>query len=260
MTTSLRAIAPEFLKLRHSTIVWVTFAAFALGPVMGGLSLYLLGHAGDMGDSPLSEKAKLMNFSADWPSYVGLLTQVVGVGGVVVFGFVASWLFGREYSDKTAKDLLALPASRSSIINAKFVVYAMWCLALVVANLLLGLVVGALLGLDNFDIRVITSGLTTYFTTTILVMLLGTPVSFMGIWGKGYLAPIGLVVLMLIVSQIVGAVGLGQYFPWSVPGLYSGISAEMKASLSAVSFGLVGLVAVLGYVASHWWWNNSDQS
>ncbi|WP_416866430.1 MAG: ABC transporter permease [Imperialibacter sp.] len=260
MTTSLRAIAPEFLKLRHSTIVWVTFVAFALGPVMGGLSLYLLGHAGDMGDSPLSEKAKLMNFSADWPSYVGLLTQVVGVGGVVVFGFVASWLFGREYSDKTAKDLLALPASRSSIINAKFVVYAMWCLALVVANLLLGLVVGALLGLDNFDIRVITSGLNTYFATTILVMLLGTPVSFMGIWGKGYLAPIGLVVLMLIVSQIVGAVGLGQYFPWSVPGLYSGISAEMKATLTSTSFGIVGFVAIFGYFATHWWWNKTDQT
>jgi len=201
-----------------------------------------------------------MNFVADWPSFLSLLTQVVGVGGVVVFGFVASWLFGREYSDKTAKDLLALPASRSSIINAKFVVYVAWCLALVVANLFIGLLIGSVLGLEGFSGAAFVGGLAPYFVTTILVMLLGTPLSFMGIWGKGYLAPIGMVVLMLIVSQIIGAVGLGQYFPWAVPGLYSGINVEMKESLDLWSFGLIGLVAVAGYAASHIWWNRADQN
>ena len=56
----------------------------------------------------------MMNFSADWNSYFGILTQSIGVGGVLIFGFVASWIFGREYSDGTAKDLLALPTSISN--------------------------------------------------------------------------------------------------------------------------------------------------
>lgn len=184
----------------------------------------------------------------------------MGVGGVVVFGFVASWLFGREYSDKTAKDLLALPASRSSIINAKFVVYASWCLTLVVANLLIGLLIGTALGLDGFSLQVLTSSLAPYLITTLMVMLLGTPISFMGVWGKGYLALIGMVVLMLIVSQIIGAVGLGHYFPWAIPGIYSGINVEMKESLNVWSFVTIGIVTLAGYIASHLWWNRADQN
>ncbi|MEV0143917.1 MULTISPECIES: ABC transporter permease [unclassified Nonomuraea] len=37
---------------------------------------------------------------------------------------IAIWLFGREFSDHTAKDLLALPTSRTAIVAAKFVVAA----------------------------------------------------------------------------------------------------------------------------------------
>jgi ABC-type transport system involved in multi-copper enzyme maturation permease subunit len=41
---------------------------------------------------------------------------------VIGFAFVTSWVFGREYSDRTVKDLLALPAPRSSIVLSKFIV------------------------------------------------------------------------------------------------------------------------------------------
>lgn len=260
MTTALHAVKPEYLKLRHSTIVWVTFCAFALGPVMGGLALYLLDSASAGAASPLAEKARLMDFKADWVSYFSLLTQVVGVGGVVVFGFVASWLFGREYSDKTVKDLLALPSSRSSILNAKYITYLAWCLALAVANLLIGGLVGLALGLDGLGIGAVSPSLGRYFITTLMVAALGTPVSFMGLWGRGYLAPIGLVVLMLVLSQIVGALGMGHYFPWAIPGLYSGINEAMRSTLDTWSFVIVGGVALLGYGASHWWWNRADQT
>ncbi|MBK7811136.1 MAG: ABC transporter permease [Saprospiraceae bacterium] len=60
-----------------------------------------------------------MNMEASWKSYIDLLTQAVGVGGVLAFGFVASWLFGREYPDGTAKDLLSLPTSRTKILECK---------------------------------------------------------------------------------------------------------------------------------------------
>ncbi len=42
----------------------------------------------------ISAKAHLMG-SADWPSYLGLPTQAVAIGGLFVFGFVTAWIFGR---------------------------------------------------------------------------------------------------------------------------------------------------------------------
>lgn len=54
----------------------------------------------------LHAKMQMMGFSANWDAYLEILKQAMGVGGILIFGFVASWIFGREYSDGTAKDLL----------------------------------------------------------------------------------------------------------------------------------------------------------
>jgi ABC-2 type transport system permease protein len=37
-----------------------------------------------------------------------MLAQGIAIGGLFVFGFIMSWIFGREYTDRTMKDLLAL--------------------------------------------------------------------------------------------------------------------------------------------------------
>lgn len=127
----------------------------------------------------LVAKAQAMKIEATWKSYIDLLTQAVGVGGVLAFGFVASWLFGREYSDGTAKDLLSLPTSRTIILNAKFIVYLIWCLALVVSNLLIGLLIGTILQLPTMEINILAQLLSDYFVTTFLTILIGVPIAFL---------------------------------------------------------------------------------
>src|SRR5699024_12695086 len=68
----------------------------------------------------ISTKAQIAG-EATWPSYLNLYAQIIAVGGIFVFGFVNSWIFGREYADNTIKDLLALPYPRAVIVLAKFV-------------------------------------------------------------------------------------------------------------------------------------------
>lgn len=91
-------------------------------------------------------------------------------------------------------------------------------------------------------------------------MLLGTPIAFFAIWGKGYLAPLGFVALTLVVAQIIAATGYGYYFPWSVPGLYSGAGGEYTAQLDFTSYTIVILTSIVGYVATVLYWNYSDQT
>lgn len=256
----LNSLHAEFIKLKRSPIVWVSFMAFALGPIMGGIILHVLDSGTMDPSSMLSQKANMMAFELNWNGFFSLLSQVVGVGGVMVFGFVASWLFGREYSDKTAKDLLALPTSRSEILNAKFVTYILWCIALVISNLLLGLIIGKMMGLEGLTWEVIQPNLSIYFITTLMVVALGTPISFFALWGEGYMAPLGFLVLTLVLAQIVGAVGYGHYFPWALPGLYSGTGgSEAATHLTSWSFIILVLMAVLGFAACHVWWKKSDQ-
>ena len=68
-----------------------------------------------------------------------------------VFGFIAVWVFGREYSDRTMKDLLALPTPRWAIVSAKFTIVAVWCALLVMWVYALGLGVGAAVNIPQWS-------------------------------------------------------------------------------------------------------------
>ncbi|MBI1184099.1 ABC transporter permease subunit [bacterium] len=250
-------LSAEWLKLKHSKIVPITFAAFALGPVMGAIAMYLLGHATN--NSPMLQKAQAMNMSADWSSMLNLIAQVAGIGGVIVFGFVASWIFGREHADNTTKDWLAIPAGRSAVVNAKFIVYACWCILLLLSNIVLATVFGLLLGLEHFSAQAIGQSMLHYSVTSVLVILLGFPVGFMALAGKGYLSPLGFVILMIVTAQIIGAIGYGKYFPWAVPGLYSQ-AANSPMSPNAWSYLIVLCCGLVGFAATHLHINRADQS
>lgn len=256
-----RALRAEILKNSHSPLRWISFAALALVPVFGGVFTYLMLENGLDGLSGgIRTKVEYMSFEANWASFLGILSQGIGIGGVVVFGFVGSWLFGREYAQGTAKDLLALPIRRSAILNAKFIYYALWCIALALFTYAFGLLVAFLVGLPGFSAGLLISHAGSYALTVLMVILLNTPVAFAALYGRGYLVPLGLVIAALIIAQIFGALGLGQYFPWAMPGLYSGSGGpEMKASLDIFSYLSVLLAGLAGYLSAILWWGRTDQ-
>jgi ABC-2 type transport system permease protein len=261
MRGQFQALKAELIKSKYSNILWITFIAFGLAPLMGGVFMLIVSNPEALAVAgPLKAKSDLMNFSADWKSYFEILTQAVGVGGVLVFGFVASWLFGREYSEGTAKDLLALPTSRAKIINAKFLVYGGWSFALVLSNLLIGLLIGTLLQVSGWSNVTVSTYLLNYFVTTVLTVLLGTPIAFSAIWGQGYLAPLGFVSLALVFSQIIAATGYGYYFPWAIPGLFSGAGGEYKSQLNLLSYCILTATSLAGYVATLLYWKFADQT
>jgi ABC-2 type transport system permease protein len=114
------ALWAELLKARRSRLPALTALAFTIVAVVCGLFMFILAdpsRARALG--LLGDKAQLSGASADWPGYLALLAQAVAVGGMLIYGMIAIWLFGREFSDHTAKDLLALPTSRTTIVAAK---------------------------------------------------------------------------------------------------------------------------------------------
>jgi ABC-2 type transport system permease protein len=200
-----------------------------------------------------------MNVAANWNALFMILTQGMGIGGIMVYGFVTSWIFGREYSDKTVKDLLSLPTSRAKIINAKYIVYLLWSLALALSNLLLGVCIGMLLRLPGFDSSMLLTNIYDYFFTAVLTIIIGTPIAFFAMWGNGYLAPLGFVALLLVFSQIIAAIGYGQFFPWAIPALYSGVSGTYKDQLNGMSYFILVLIAATGYCITSLYWKYADQ-
>jgi len=255
------ALAAEFLKIKNSKVIWVSLVAFAIAPLMGGVFMVILSDPELAAQSSaLNLKAQAMSIQVSWDSYFMVLSQAMGIGGIMVFGFVASWIFGREYSDGTAKDLLSLPVSRTQILNAKFIVYAFLCILLAISNLIIGFVVGWILDLHGYNILILIKNLEIYMVTTFLTILIGTPIAFFAMAGKGYLAPLGFVALTLVFAQIIAATGYGTYFPWAVPGIFSNSGgAGMKDILNVNSYLVLIATSIIGYLLTITWWNYADQ-
>lgn len=254
------AIAVEALKLRRSRLPGMTVLAFTAVALVGGLFMFILAdqeRARAMG--LLGAKATLVASEADWPGYLAFLAQANAVGGMVVFGLAITWLFGREFSQDTIKDLLALPTGRGVIVVAKFFVSATWFLVLTVYLFLLGLAIGAVLGLPGWSGATALTGFADLAATSVMTMLLVSPVALAASAGRGYLPGVGFMITAVFLAQIVAALGYGHVFPWSVPALFSGLAGPEREQPGALGYVLVVLVGLGGAWATSAWWTRADQ-
>ncbi|CAM3210398.1 ABC transporter permease [Rhodothermus bifroesti] len=261
MSNITQAIGVELLKARRSKMPLLTALGFSLAPFAGGFFMIVMKDpdlARRMGI--ISAKAQILAGSADWQTYLGFLAQATAVGGFMVFAFVCSWIFGREYSDHTITDLLALPTSRSTIVLAKFVVFILWSTILVALIYLIGLGVGAAIALPAASAQVFRQGTITIVVTACLTIAVTTPVSFFASTGPGYLPALGAAILAVVLAQVVAAAGWGEYFPWCVPALYAGMAGPQYADLGGISYVIVIVTSLVGLIGTLVWWELADHT
>ena len=261
MSNLRQALWVELLKARHSKMPLLTALAFALAPFVGGFFMFIMKDpelARNLGI--ISMKAQIIAGSADWPTYLNILAQAIAIGGIILFSLIASWVFGREYADRTISDVLALPTPRSAVVLAKFILIMLWSAALALFIYLVGLGVAMLVTLPPVAAELFWQGTISIAISTLLTILLVTPIAFFASAGRGYLPPMGAAILFVILAQVIAAAGWGEYFPWSIPALYAGIAGPDYADLGFTSFLIVLLTSIGGLVATLAWWQTADQT
>jgi ABC-2 type transport system permease protein len=205
----------------------------------------------------ISAKANLMAYSVtDWSSYLVLFAEIISAGGFFFFVLAISWVFGREFADGTLKDMLAVPVQRSSILLAKFIVVAAWSAAMAIIIFILGLVIGAIIQLPGGSLSVILHGSTVTAITVLLVIAVVLPFALFASVGRGYLLPMGVAVLTLMMANLMMVVGWAEYFPWAVPIQY----AQGESSLTSISYWIVVFTSLAGMIATYLWWKYADQN
>jgi ABC-2 type transport system permease protein len=261
----LPATLVEFRKIRHSKTLWITALALSLVSLVTGLFMFIMQdpeRAQRFG--LIGAKAQIFGGSADWPSLINLTLLMLSVGGLIIFGFIFIWIFGREFSDKTVYDLLSLPTSRPTIVVAKFIVAGCWSLALVLLASLFMLGIGAWLRLPAWSAVNAVHGLKLLAVTGLLSILLSIPFSLASSITRGYLPAVGCLFLALVSGQVISQLGYGQYYPWTIPIFFSGAAEAMTgqtaAPLGIGSYVVVALVSIVSLVAAMAWWRYADQT
>ena len=100
MNRIVSCILIEWRKLIKSKLFTITLCSICLVPFIVGLFAVMIKYPEYLKNLGLiSAKIEMIRIT-DWSSYFMALSQVISVGGLLIFGFTTSWIFGREYSDK----------------------------------------------------------------------------------------------------------------------------------------------------------------
>jgi ABC-2 type transport system permease protein len=251
----------ETLKMVRSKVPLLTAIGFCFAPLAGGLFMVILKDpeaAKSLG--LITTKAQLLTGTADWPSFFGFLAQAVAAGGMVLFSIMTIWVFGREFSDHTVKELLALPTPREAIVAAKFVVIAIWSLVITVFIFGIGLAVGGLVVIPGWSEGLLGTSLVNILGSAALTVPLMSFVALLASMGRGYLPPFGWTIFTLFLANLSVILGWGDWLPWAVPGLFGGAAGPRAEFLGVHSYILLALASLIGLAATFYWWRSADQT
>ena len=191
-----------------------------------------------------------------------MLVLGTAIGGAILFAFITAWVFGREFSDHTAKELLALPTPREVIVGAKFVLIALldrWDSPS--GSSLLGLGIGKVVGIPGGSPELGWTSFWYLLLTVLLTFMLMPWVALFASIGTRLPASAGLGHSDAGAGPDLGCAGLGRLVPVGCSRLWSakwhGPNAEPVAIHSYV---LVLLTFIAGVAATLAWWRSADQA
>jgi len=222
----------EVLKLKRSKVFWLDFVFFAV-------SLMIL----TFGVTPRT-----------WATFFNSFIPLAGNMGLIVSFFIASWVVGWGFSGKTNKDLIAKPVSRTTVVLSKFLVIAAWGLVFMVFLFLFSLMAGTVLGFTGFTTALMLRAASKFVVAFLLYLCIATPGAFFASLFKGILAPIGILFVIAIGSNVIGNSAAAAYFPWTIPTVL-----RVSGTLSPLSIVILLATSVAGIIATFVWWRYAEQ-
>ncbi len=250
------AIRVEWQKLTRSRVTLVATSLLGLLLPAMGLSFYSVALSG--GNGALADKARAFLVDEGWAGYLGLVGQIAAVAVFLGAGVVVAWAFGREHTDRTFPSLFALPVSRAQIAAAKFAVLITWTIVLSVVVSIMTLVLGLVGGVGPLTADVIVPDIVRLQGISTTAGLLALTMGFVASLGRGYLPAIGVLGIIIAITQVAVLFGTGGWFPFAVPGLMAVAGVEGIPEPTALQVLLVPAVAALGVWLNIRWWQHAE--
>jgi ABC-type transport system involved in multi-copper enzyme maturation permease subunit len=241
-------LATEFTKLRRSKVTWISLAAYTFMVAMAGFFMWMMMNPG-MAQSVglLGQKAQFAfgGQALDWPTFLTFIVEMGGVGGLIMSSVIVVYVFGREYTEGTAKNMLALPIARSRFVFAKIIVSTVWFAILTLWIIAETYLVGSLLGISGLTTALFLSAAERVLVLALMSLCCAILVAWVAVETRGYFAPLGFSIFTLVLAMVFGHTGWGPWVPWSIVGLYAG-AVGPETTLGWGSFVVIAATFLLG--------------
>ncbi|RZL76809.1 MAG: bacitracin ABC transporter permease [Rhodococcus sp. (in: high G+C Gram-positive bacteria)] len=218
------ALAVEWLKFRRARPAQVT-TAFLVAGVTALCVLTVHPPAG--GSSLTAAKAQSIGGEGGWAGLFTAADTIIAVAGLLGFGVVIGWVFGREFTDGTVHGICAAPVSRAAVAAAKLLILSAWAVATAVG--LAAALIGAGLILDESGEPDLRTRVGKFLLVAVLTAALALPCAWVATLARGYLPAVAAVIAVVVLAQMAVLTGIGGWFPFSLPGLWAADTGAVPA-------------------------------
>lgn len=237
----------ELLKLRRSTVARLITPLLTVLVPLGSVGAVALARSPSL---PGSAAAKFAPYAVGdlMTNHLLVVGQIMSVAVLTAGGFAAAWSYGREFVAGTAGALAGLTAPRWTVGLVKALLLALWLIAChaaaLVVTVLLSLAVGGRpageVGLQAVIAMV--AGL--------LAIALALPFGWVATLTRSQLGTIGVLIAIVMLTQIMVVLGAGAWFPYAVPSLLAGMGGpDAAAEIGPGSIVATAVLAPLALVA-----------
>ncbi len=263
----MRSIAAEFTKLKRSRAVLWTFASLL---AFAGISLAVAPYLGsDDGTAALSEAGGMWKQAVEagiydntWKAGLHQLPMSMASGlALLLFAFVAAYVFGHEFKERTMVSTLTTPVRREYVVLSKMVVLAAWLVVLTLFMLITHVIDLALLGGNTgFAWSLVFKTLGDSMLVTLMFYLVMPLFAWLALWGRGYLRPMLGVIVLMGVGNGLATTDISPYFPVNMPLHAYGTSwmPIPQLGLNSGSWVVLLLAFAAGLAGTIWYVNHAD--
>ncbi len=245
----LRALTAELTKLKRATLPLWTLATVCAAPALSNV---------------FATASSDWTHTTPWPTFVGLGPMSMGTWyGILLFGLITAFLFGREYSEGVATNILTVPTRREYFVLAKFVLLAVWVFALTLLAVVAQVVWATALGLHGATWSSVWACFGDMLTVALLIFLTLPVVALVAVMSRGVFAPMIFSAFGFSAGMLGGIAGWGDWLPWAMPTSIAGsfmgpMGMASQTTLDAGSWAIAVGVFVLGLAALLYWVDRAD--
>ncbi len=233
-------LSTEFLKLKRSQLFLISMLGAATSPFVCFIAY--LGMKSKKPGVPI-----LFNeVFSETNLYLVLLI------GVTLYGVITAYLFNREYTENTLKNILTIPISRTRLFMSKLILLLIWILFLTMFAWGLTLIFGVIGQFQGLSAAVLMTAFKEYIVGGVLLFLLVTPTILVTLLCKNYVPSIVFTVALTMVNVLIGNSEYRVLYPWSavlVIAWHDFITQypPVYSYLSIFATSLLGLLAAVIY-------------
>ena len=229
--TFIKVLWTETLKLKRSSMIWISVLFYAFFALMAWFVFWMLKNpeaARRLGLIGQKASFAMNGLTADWPGLFTMFAELGVAGGMILLSIIVIYLFGREYVDGTAKNMLALPVPRAYFVSGKLLVAAIWYALLTALLMAEAVVVGKILGLGTPPAGLVASECGNMIVAAVLVLALQPLVAWVTVLSGGYLAPFGYTIATLLIGNLMIRTDWARWCPWSIVALLGGLAGPRQ--------------------------------